>query len=427
MTPSEKAGDVIRRETAQIQKVALFAFLVNLGLVAIKAVLALGSGSLAVTASTIDSATDSAASLAVYGGLKLSGRKTGQFPYGLYKIENIISIVIAFFIFLAGYEIAKSAFFSEKATPEITLPVILWIGLTLVITLAFGQYAFYVGKKTGSPTLMAEGRHRQADVASSGVVLAALILNYFDISFVFFGITLDHLAAIAVLLFILYAGWELLADGMRVLLDASIDQATLDKIEKVVTAHPAVTGVLKLTGRNAGRFRFIEADISLRTDDLQKAHAITEEIEGYIHKSVPHIEKIVIHYQPTTLKVFKTAVPMNNYRGDLSDHFGDAPYFSLITVNREKNRIEKEEILENPNLHIEKGKGIKTAEWLLLHKVDFIITKDPLYHKGPGYVLSDAGIKNISTSKTKLEDVKASLVSDDLIFKSEAGKENSRG
>jgi divalent metal cation (Fe/Co/Zn/Cd) transporter len=96
------AGHLVSRteETRQIQRVALYAFLLNFGLAGLKAALAYLSGSLAVVASAVDSATDSVASLAVLCGLKLSTRKSHTFPYGLYKIENVISVIVAIFIFL---------------------------------------------------------------------------------------------------------------------------------------------------------------------------------------------------------------------------------------------------------------------------------------------------------------------------------------
>jgi len=60
------------------------------------------SGSLAITTGAVDSISDSIASLAVYGGVKLSVRKTRKFPLGLYKIENLISVISALFIFFCG-------------------------------------------------------------------------------------------------------------------------------------------------------------------------------------------------------------------------------------------------------------------------------------------------------------------------------------
>jgi len=119
---TDTANHVLREteETRQIQRVALYAFLLNLGLAGLKVVLAYFSGSLAVAASAVDSGTDSVASLAVFGGLKLSTRKSLTFPYGLYKIENVISVIVAIFIFLAGFEIARKAL-SPAAEPWLAL------------------------------------------------------------------------------------------------------------------------------------------------------------------------------------------------------------------------------------------------------------------------------------------------------------------
>jgi divalent metal cation (Fe/Co/Zn/Cd) transporter len=62
------------QETRLIRKVALYAFLLNLGLAIMKGLLALFSASLAVTARAIDSGTDAVASLVLYGELRLSIR-----------------------------------------------------------------------------------------------------------------------------------------------------------------------------------------------------------------------------------------------------------------------------------------------------------------------------------------------------------------
>ena len=122
-------------ETKLIQRVALFAFLINLGLAVMKAILAILSSSLAVSAGAIDSATDSIASLVLYAGVKLSNKKTARFPLGLYKIENVISVIVAFFIFFAGYEIARQILTPAAEPPEVSLAVI----VLLLLGTLFGQ------------------------------------------------------------------------------------------------------------------------------------------------------------------------------------------------------------------------------------------------------------------------------------------------
>jgi len=128
-------------ETREIQRIALYGFLLNLGLTGMKAVLVFLSGSLAVIASTIDSATDSIASLILYVGLKLSARKTPTFPLGLYKIENLLSVAVAFFIFVAGYEIARRAFSPALTPPNISMTVILLFAAGTIAIFLLGRYA----------------------------------------------------------------------------------------------------------------------------------------------------------------------------------------------------------------------------------------------------------------------------------------------
>jgi len=405
----EAAGE----ETRQIQRIASYGFLLNLGLTAMKATLAIFSGSLAITASAIDSATDSVASLVLYIGLKLSSQKTATFPFGLYKIENLLSVVMAFFIFFAGYEIARHAFSPARMPPEISLAMILLVSAGTIATFIFGQYAIAAGRRTGSPTLIAEGRHRQADVLASLVVVVSISLNYFRLEFNLYGITVDQITAILVLLFIARTGWELLSDGMRVLLDASIDHETLAEIQKIIESEPMVAEVRSLVGRNAGRFRFIQAAVSMRTDDLQKAHGISEKITSRIRERVPHVERVFIHYEPQTREYVRIAVPLSNPDGKMSPHLGESPYFAITRLRLNDHQVEEQDIVENPYIDLTKGKGIRVAEWLVAKNVDWIVLAEEMKNKGPAYVFSDAGVNILVVPATDLKKAITSVFEQD--------------
>ncbi len=400
-------------ETAHIQRVALYAFVLNLGLAALKALMAIQSGSLAITASMIDSGTDSIASLALCAGLWLSVRKSQRFPLGLYKIENVISVIVALFIFLAGYEIATKVFSPAQAPPDISLTVLGLMTAATLVTFLFGQYALKVGKQTESPSLKAEGRHRQADVLASVVVLLSVTLSYFHIQFQILGITIDQIAAALVLVFIGHAGWELLSDGMRVLLDASIDFQTLERVRTLILKEPAVANIESLVGRNAGRFRFLQATVDLRTDDLNRAHQISERIKSRIYEQVPHVEKVFLHYEPQKRQHLRIAVPLADNAGRISAHFGESPYFALLIFQLSDHHLERQEIVENPHQTLEKAKGIRVAEWLVNQQVDELLVKEEMRHKGPGYVFSNAGIKvhtaDVDTLDQAIETLKKRL------------------
>jgi cation diffusion facilitator family transporter len=381
-------------ETKQILLVALYAFILNICLSVLKIIITFVTGSLAIAASAVDSTIDSVASLAVLCGLKLSTRKTKTFPYGLYKIENLISVIVAIFIFMAGYEIFRRALTPAAETIHITFWIIGWLLIGVLFTLLFGQYAVAVGKRLKSPALIAEGRHRQADVLSSLIVLLAVILNYLNVKIDFWGLTLDQIAAGLVVLFIAYAGWELLSDGMRVLLDASLAPEILGKVQKIIESEPMVTEILWLTGRNAGRFCFLEADVRLRTLDLKKAEKISMKIEQKIRQQVPLIERVLIHYQPYARSYLNIAVPLADTTGKVSTHFGDAPYFAFIVFRLVDSWIVRQQIMPNPHTEIPKAKGIRVAEWLVEQKVDIVVAKENLGNKkGPSYVFADAGVE----------------------------------
>ncbi len=409
---------MVEKEDIQIRRMMLAAFLLNLGLAVMKGILAVRSDSLAITASVVDSATDCFASLAVYIGVRLSTRKSERFPLGLYKIENVISVVIAIFIFFAGYEIAREIIFSPGGGPgEITVTTVMLLGGASVSIFIFGRIAVLLGKRTGSPALIAEGKHRHVDFLSSVVVLISSLLAYFGLDFSFRGIGIDEVAAGIVLVFIGKAGWELLSDGMRVLLDASVDHSALAEVREIIEGEPAVANVSRLLGRNAGRYRFIQAIIELRTGDLQKAHLITDRIEEKITERIKNVERVVIHYEPLKKRVLLLAVPADSDRQTVSSHFGEADLFLFAEYNREEQRFESHSFLENPYPDIGKGKGLKVAEWLVEQGVDRVGVKEDLVDKGPGYVFRDAGISIHITEQTGIDAVLDELVPEESSYK----------
>jgi predicted Fe-Mo cluster-binding NifX family protein len=224
-------------------------------------------------------------------------------------------------------------------------------------------------------------------------VLFALLLAYFGAHIDFLPITFDHVAAGLVVVFIARSGWELLSDGMRVLLDASLNPQTLDQVRKIIESEPMVTEVRWLAGRNAGRFRFIETHVVMRTVDLAKAHVTSHRIEAEIRKQVPHVERVVIHYVPQARKYLHVAVPLTDMTGKVSDHFGGAPYFALVLLRLADGQIERQQVVANPHTDVAKAKGIRVAEWLVNQKVDVVAVKEDLHKKGPAYVFADAGVE----------------------------------
>ena len=371
-------------------RVAWASIAINVFLSLLNLAIAMASGSLAVAAEMVHNLVDLIASVAVLAGVKISERESRAFPYGLYKVENVVAVGVAILIFFTGYEIAKEALLAEAEPATVNGWMLAGVALSAIIPLAFSLYEMRVGRELNSPSLMADAQEYRAHVFSSGVVFLALVGQLV-------GIPLDRYAALLVVVLIVKTGWELLTDGMRVLLDASLDPETLSTVENIVESDAAVTELRSVVGRNAGRYRFLEVEVALRVDDLEKAHAVSRRIEDAIRRQVPHVERVLIHYEPQIRTHRRYAVPLSDPEGTISLHFGEAPYFGLMTVRTADGQIEHREVLANPHLEEEKAKGIRVGEWLVAKKTDVVLLRDVrrVQGRGPEYVFADAGVETL--------------------------------
>ena len=388
-------------QAVNVERWGWYSMGINLLLIAVNLTVALASGSLAVEAEMVHNVVDLFTAIGVLVGLKIATRKSETFPYGLYKVENVVSIVLALMTFVTAYEIAREALFAPGSflAPVRETRVSAWmvagVLVATAIPLIFSHFELRAGRASNSPALIADAREYRAHVFTTGVVLASLISQWFNLP-------LDRLAALVIVIAIGKTGWELRADGMRVLLDASLDAEALRAIRETITTEPTVAEVNWITGRNAGRFRFVEAEVALRVRDLEKAEAATKRIEAQIRQAVPFVERTVIHAQPMQRTFLTFAAPLADPGGTIGSHLGEAPYFGVVRVRLADREIEEQRILANPHVNAEKAKGIRVAEWLVGEKVDVVLLKQELHSKGPLYAFSHAGVELRRTEASTL-------------------------
>ena len=369
---------------------------VNVLLAALHGVIAVRSGSLAVAAELMHNVVDLLAASAVLIGLKLAARQSKAFPYGLYKVENLVAAMLALMVFLTAYEILRHALWAAPAPVRVDAWMLLLLLVTGAIPLAFSHYELGAGRAANSPALIADAREYRVHVFTTGLAFAALAAESLRFP-------LDRIAAALIVVAVIRIGWDLLRDAMRVLLDASLDAETLAAIRLVIERDTAVSELKWITGRNAGRYRFVEAGLALRVTDLDKAEAVTARIERGVRAQVPHVERVLLHIESPAAPVIRYAVPLADRAGTVSAHFGEAPYFALATVRRGDGVIEQRQIAANPHAALRRAKGIRVAEWLAEQKVDAVLSREDLSGKGPAYVLRDAGIAVIRSGARTLE------------------------
>jgi len=381
------------------KRLAAMSLGLNISFTAVKYLLYLFTGSSALLAETVHSLTDVIGSMLVVGGIYLSEKKYEQFPWGLYKVENLAAVLSAGLIFVSAYEIAKMIYHPPAGTLrnlDSTLIVLFFMALPIVL---FSRYEAKKAKLLNSPSLMADAENWRMDIAPLGVVALGIASAKFSYAF------MDRIAALVVLVIVIKAGYGILKDSMKSLLDASVDKSTQNEIMNLIRKFSEVREIVSLNARNSGRFIFVETDLRLSSKKLKDAHLIANNIEMEIKRRIPFVEKFVIHYEPEKKDYQRFAVPLANRNGEISEHFGGAPFIALWDKRLSDKTLLSREILENAYTEMEKGKGIKLAELLVEQEIDTLYTKEDFEGKGPQYVLSDAEVEVKKTDMKNLKDL----------------------
>ncbi|OGI42428.1 MAG: hypothetical protein A2V92_03490 [Candidatus Muproteobacteria bacterium RBG_16_65_31] len=386
----------------KIERWGWYSIAVNVVLALLHGLIAAVSGSLAVAAELAHNVVDLLSAAAVLMGLKLAARKSKAFPYGLYKVENLVAAGLAGMVFVSAYEIAREALLAPPAQVRADAWMLALLFGTAALPLAFSRFELRAGQAANSPALIADAREYRVHAFTTGLAIVALLSERLRWP-------LDRFAALVIVAAVVKTGWGLLRDAMRVLLDASLDAETLGRIREVIEADPAISEIKWVTGRNAGRFRFVEAGVALRALPLGKAEGVIGRIETNVRTAVPHVERVLIHIEAQASPYVRYAVPLADRNGTVSRHFGEATYFALVTAHRADGTIEDQRILANPHRDVERAKGIRVAEWLAAQKVDVVLTHEDVSGKGPAFVLRDAGIELRVTDRQTLGEALTSV------------------
>ena len=357
----------------------------------------LSTKSSALLAAAVHTVTDVIGSFLIIVGIYLSEKKSERFPWGLYKIENISAVLVAGLIFLSAYEIAKNIYRPSPLNIEnltMTLVVLFFMDFSVVF---FSKYEAKRAKMLNSPSLMADAESWRMDIAPLAVVAAGIAGARFSYP------VIDRVAAVTVLIIVIRAGYEIMRDSVKSLLDASVDRATLNAMIKIIEGFSEVKEIISLNARNSGRFIFVHLELSFALKRLKKAHEVAEDIDKEIKRRIPFVERVIIHYEPERKDHQRYAVPLLNREGEISKHFGSAPFIALWDKRITDGVSISQEIVENPFLQMEKKKGIRLAELLVEKGIDTLYLREDFEGKGPEYVLSDA---EVDVRRTSLQNLK---------------------
>lgn len=260
-----------KRATIVSSTVAMF-------LVMLKLVIGLLSGSVAVLASAIDSILDMAVSVFNYFAIKKAEENPNEeYQYGKGKIQAIAAVIEGTIITISGLFIIYVGINKLYASSETTLltPSIIVMSISMGITYFLVQYLSRVAKETDNLVIKADALHYKTDLWSNAAVLISLVLVYFtDFDWI------DALFGIGIGIYIIYSAYEIIVEGIGILLDRAFDSEMVSNIGEIISKHPEVTSYHWLRTRTDGTTNFVEFHMVLRPNiRLLEAHRIADEVE----------------------------------------------------------------------------------------------------------------------------------------------------
>ena len=282
----------------EIKKASLTAIVGNAFLAALKVVVGLLAGSLAVIADGIDSMEDIITSLiTLITANVLSKPPNKKYPYGYDKAETIATRLLALIIFAAGIQLAIISIqkIVKGGLPELPLKLAIYVTVISIIGKVFLSYhQFKIGNRINSEMLRANAKNMQNDVLISLSVLIGLIFTHLLKMPV-----IDSIAALIVSIWIVKVAVQIFLKTNVELMDGIKDNKIYNIIFKAIDSVEGVTNPHRVVVRNVGHKLKIGADIEVDGNlSLKEAHELSNKVEESIRSKIDNLFDVTIHVEP---------------------------------------------------------------------------------------------------------------------------------
>jgi cation diffusion facilitator family transporter len=336
----DEAARYVRGRRAAVMSIA-----VNTLLAAGKFFLATLTGSVALLADAVHTASDMLTSIVVWVGLRVGRRPADrEHPYGHGRAETIAALVVAVLLGMAGLNLAWESLSRVLEPREVgtglsgaaLLAVAAIVLGTALVKAWLGRYAWRVGRAIENRSLITDAWHHYSDALSSVLVVAALVLARWDV----FGA--DAWLGLGVSLILLVTAWIHGRAAGSSLLGEQPDTALVLRIASEAGSVHGVRDVHDIEVHDYGRRRAVSLHVSLESGlALADAHEVASLVEHRLGgqlgvAAVVHAEPVDEQSPPAHLAEVRRAVQRLLIR-----HAGIVS-FHAVTVQPEDHGLEVE-------------------------------------------------------------------------------------
>lgn len=276
----------------------------NLLLAVMKGLAGLMTGSVALLADAVHTASDISSSLAVLIGFRLARKKPDrEHPFGHGRVEYFTGLFIGIMLIGAGLAFVYSAFDRLKtgAYMEPGTFAVLVVLLSILLKEFMFHFSYQLGKLIDSDALIGDAWHHRSDALSSGAVLIALGGSYFALDW------LDSVVAVAVSVFVIYAGLQIARNSCNRLLGTAPSREMKEGVINCALETKGVISAHDLEVHDYGHIKSVILHIEVEgTLSVIKAHGIATKVEDKISKKFSC--SAVVHLDPVENKSSRGAL-----------------------------------------------------------------------------------------------------------------------
>jgi cation diffusion facilitator family transporter len=255
------------------------------------------TNSVGLLSDALESFVNLLTAIVVLAALQISARPPDEeFTFGYSKIEFFSSGFEGGMILIAAVGIAFAAvqrLLHPQPLDQIGLGLLISASASLV-NLMVSRILTQAGKRYGSITLQADARHLTTDVITTGGVIVGVgVVSITRLVY------LDPIIALLVAVNILFTGARLLRQSYHGLMDISLPEPELAKIQNILKTYEA-QGIKfhAIRSRSAATRKFLSMHILVPGAwSVHHGHKIAEEIENEIRQVLPQIA-IFTHVEP---------------------------------------------------------------------------------------------------------------------------------
>lgn len=240
--------DSIERKKV-IVRTSIVGIAVNVFLSVFKVGVGIFSNSIAVILDAVNNLSDALSSVITIIGTKLSSKNPDKkHPFGYGRIEYLSSMLVAGIVIYAGItalvESVKKIINPVHSHYGTVSLAIIFIGI--IVKLVLGRYVKSKGSEVNSGALVASGADALFDaILSTSVFLSAIIYILFEIS-------LEAYVGMAIALFIIKAGIDMMIDTLDDIIGRRVNNEISIEIKNIIKEEQYIKGVYDLALFNYG-------------------------------------------------------------------------------------------------------------------------------------------------------------------------------